>query len=924
MLGNLEVRMNGASVPVGHVRQKAVLVTLLAEADHVMPPDRLIERVWGARPPARARSVLRTYLSNLRRVLNHTGITITWHDTGYRLAVRSGAVDLHRFRHLLGEARVTGDPGRALALADEALALWRGEPLAELDTPWAHSTREQLCQERAAAEADRIDWALECGRHGELLPRLTARAHEEPLDERLAGQLMLALYRAGRQAEALERYQHTRQRLGAELGIDPGPALQDLHQRILTADPSTSSLADAPRSAVTPRQLPAPPAPFHGRDAELSRLDAALEAPDRATTVVISAIAGAGGIGKTWLALHWAHRNADRFPDGHLFVDLRGFSPDGEPMNPAVAVRGFLDTFGIDPRSIPADPHAQAALFRSLVVDKQMLIVLDNAADTSQVLPLLPGGRSCTVIVTSRNRLSGLITGHGARHLHLDVLTDAEAHAVLTDRLGRARVDTEPAAAGRLVSLCGGFPLALSIIAGHAQTQPRLPLAALAAELSDLGLGALDDDDPTASLPEVLSWSRRSLSPGHATVFALLGIAAGPDISLAAAASLVGCKPSEARTLLRALDQASLIAQDVSGRYHLHDLVRQYAGEAVLREMSVTDRENALLRWVDFHLHTAHGAHRLLDPHAVFVEPDEPTPGCAPVSFSDSAAALAWFDSEHRNLLAAHQLAVTRGRHEAAWQLALALTTFHHWRGHLHDDLVVWQTCLPSADHVAHPAARTTTHRFLGRALTRVRRYEEAAGHLQRALAVAEENGDLLNQAHAHRGLHWVRELEGDDRAALEHALRALALFRTLDNAMWEIRALNNVGWFNARLGRYDEAREYCQAALALHARHPVLDDGRAGTLDTLGFIDHHNGDHVSAIGHYRQALALRRELGNEYEVANTLDNLGYPHAALGQHHHARAAWQEALKLYRTQERHEDAVRAQHRIDSLNDADAAP
>ncbi|ONI93036.1 transcriptional regulator, SARP family protein [Saccharothrix sp. ALI-22-I] len=912
-------------VPVGHVRQKAVLVVLLTEVNRVVTPDRLIDSVWGEHTPVRARSVLRTYVSNLRRALAPTGIAITWRDTGYWLTADPDSVDLHRFRRLLAEARDTGDPRQTLALVDEALALWRGEPLAELDTPWARSVREHLHREREAARADRIDWALECGRHGDLLPELTTRAAENPLDERLAGQVMLALYRTGRPADALERYQHIRQRLADELGTDPGPALQRLHQRILTADPALT-LPDtdpAPERATgqvpPPRQLPAAPAPFVGRHDELERLDAA---QGDASTVFISAIAGAGGIGKTWLALHWAHHYADRFPDGQLFVDLRGFSPDGEPMNPAVAVRGFLDALGVDPGRLPTDLDAQAALYRSLVAGKRMLVVLDNAATAEQVSPLLPGTSTCTVLITGRTMLALLIDRHGARHLQLGILAREEAHALLVGRIGDGRVAAEPVAAGELIDLCGRYPLALSIVARYASTRPHVPLAEFTAELRELGLDMFDNDDPAVSLPAVLSWSLRGLTAEQRTVFALLGIAPGPDIDLPAAASLTGLPEAQTRKALRALEDHSLLDRRAGGRYAMHDLVRAYAATTARDDLPEPVRRAALERVVDFYLHTVHTAARLLDPHRAPTRLDPPAPGTHPHPLPDHPAALAWLDTHHPHLLSAQHTAAAHHLHQTVWHLAWTLHTFHQRRGHRHDELAVWQAAADAVEHLPDPATRTGAHRRLGRAHAALGRHEQATGHLHQALALAEHHHDPTQQAHTHYTLAQAWERRGDDRRALEHARHALDLYRTLDQPVWEAHALNAVGWLAASLGDYDTARERCQAALTLHRRHHDP-DGEATTLDSLGYIDHHTGHHHQAIRHYRQALTLRRTLGNTTQAADTLDRLGYPHAALGQHEQARAAWREALELYRQQGRGIDAARVQRQLDDFDKATEA-
>ncbi|ONI91392.1 transcriptional regulator, SARP family protein [Saccharothrix sp. ALI-22-I] len=923
VLGTVQAWAGGRRVEVGHARQQCVLVALAVDANRVVDADQLLDRAWGERIPLRGRETLYTYLSRLRRALSEVrDVTIVRRSGGWELRVDPDAVDLHRFHRLLAHARGTPDPVAGSVAVEQALALWRGEPFTGLDTPWISSVRESLGQQRRAAELDHTDLALQAGRHTELLPALAARAGEHPLDERAAAQYLLALYRCGRQADALTHYQTVRERLAQELGADPGPDLQALHHRILTADATLTVTEPAPAvQHPVPRQLPSAPPHFTGRVAELAALTTTLDAAaDHAATVVVSAIAGAGGIGKTWLALHWAHRHADRFPDGQLFVDLRGFSPEGEPMDPAVAVRGFLDALGVDPGRIPVDPHAQAALFRSLVADRRMLLVLDNAADTTQVIPLLPGSRSCTVVVTSRDRLPGLITGHGARHLALHILDDAEARDLLTTRLGAARVQAEPDAVGELVRLCGGFPLALSIIAGRAHTHPHLSLAAIADELRDSGLDALDDGDPAASLPAVLSWSHQALTADQATTFALLGIAPGADIGLPAAASLVGLALNDTRTVLRALEQASLINQDAPGRYRLHDLIRRYA-TTTAHDLAEEVREAALARVLDFYTHTAHAADRLLYPHRLPAQLGTPGPGTRHHPLPDVPAALAWFDTEHPNLLAAQRTAAAHAQHHAVWRVAWTLSTFHTRRGHHHDELDVWLAALNAAAHLPDPTTHTVTHRYLGGAYTNLGRHREATEHLHQALALAEHHHDVLHQGHIRFYLAWASERRGDYRQALEHARRVLDLPWTHDQPVWKADALNQVGWHAARLGEYDTARTHCQAALTVHRRHhnPI---GEAHALGNLGYIDHHTGRHERALDHYGQSLVLLRRAGDISNEAITLDWAGQAHTALGRHDQARAVWREALELCRRQGRHDDAERVRRQLDELSGSSA--
>ncbi|MFD5074438.1 ATP-binding protein [Streptomyces sp. NPDC058371] len=665
-----------------------------------------------------------------------------------------------------------------------------------------------------------------------------------------------------------------------------------------------------------PRQLPAPPVPFVGRHHELERLDAALRAGSAAAaTVVLSAIAGAGGVGKSWLVLHWAHRNADRFPDGQLFVDLRGFSPDGDPMDPAVAVRGFLDALGVEPNRIPLAPHAQAALLRSLVADKRMLLVLDNAADSAQVAPLLPGGGTCTVVVTSRNRLSALITGHGAHHLCVDTMSDTEARTLLAARLGSARIEAEPAAVDELVHLCGGFPLALSIVAGRAHTQPQLKLADFADELREGALDVLDDADPAASLPAVLSLSHHALSDEEAEVFALLALAPGPDIGLAAASSLTGRGRSRTRSVLRTLEQASLIGQDAAGRYRMHDLIRRYATTA--HDLSEGTRTAALRRVLDFYTHTAYAAACLLDSHRAPIELAAPVATCSPQAVGDIPAAMDWFDAEHGNLLAAQRAAAAHAFHVTAWQLAWTLNDFHYRRGHRHDQLAVWQIAVACAGHLPDAGAQILTHRLLGRAYVVLGHHQEAIKALNQALALSEQQEDRALQAQAH---YTLASIHPDGRQALEHARRALDLYRGLDQPIGEANALNAVGWYAARLGELDTAREHCRSALTLYQHHHDV-NGEAQTLDSLGYIDHHSGRHHDALQRYRQAISLYRDLDNTYETADTLERLGHSHAALGHHDQACSAWREARDLYRQQDRDQEAEQVERELDCLSDED---
>jgi DNA-binding SARP family transcriptional activator/tetratricopeptide (TPR) repeat protein len=921
LLGEVTAQVGVRPVDLGAPRQRCVLAALAVDAGQLVPADRLVGRVWGADTPRRGRATLHSHISRLRGAFAGA-LTIALRSDGYALEIdqEEPAVDLLRFRALRAQAEGAGDDARTVALLTEAVALWRGAPLTGLSGDWVEAERARWQQELWAAEQDLVDARLRTGQGEELVARLLARAARHPLDERVAGQYMLALHRAGRSADALDHFRQLRVRLIEELGTDPRGELQELHRRILAADPGLS-VAPGPGvtvATVPPRQLPAAPAPFVGRQDELDRLDAVLASGGPTDEVaLISAISGAGGIGKTWLALRWAHRNLDRFPDGQLFVDLHGFSPAGQqPARPVDVLGGFLEALGVGRDQQPADVERRAGLYRTLVADRRLLVVLDNAATTEQVTALLPGGRRCTVLVTGRTLLRGLLARHGARPVPLDVLTDAEARTLLAAALGPGRTTTAAPVLAELAELCGGLPLALALIAARAAADPRLPLGDVVAELRDLGLEVLDSEDPTdptASLPTVLSWSLRHLTEQQRTAFALLSIAPGPDIGLSAAACLTGLAEREAQATVRALADASLLDRTPGRRYRMHDLVRAYA-TTVAADLPAEVREGALRRVLDFYALTVHTADRLLNPHRDPVPLDLPDAPAHPLP--DAAAALAWCDAEHACLLAAQHTAAGHHWHATVWLLAWGLHTFHYRRGHRHDHLAVWQAAADAAEHLPGPDLVIVTHQALGLTHGHLDHHEDALRHLHHALTFAEGHDAAGHQAHTHRLLARAWTQQGDDRKALEHARCALDLYRGLDQPVGEADALNSVGWRAARLGDYETARDHCQAALALHRR---LHDptGEAATEDSLGYIEHHSGHHERAIAHFQRAITMLRDLGNTYETPGVLESSGHPHLALGDVDQARTIWREALRLFREQGRHDDVRRVQRRLDDL-------
>jgi DNA-binding SARP family transcriptional activator/tetratricopeptide (TPR) repeat protein len=894
ILGPVQVWHDRRPVQLGGTQRRCVLAVLLLQVGKVVPLDRLVERVWGEDEPARVRNAVQTHISRLRKAFApDPAVQLAAKHTGYVLQADPQTVDVCRFRRLLAEARATSDLEQSALLFGTALDLWRGRPLADVAFSEAmQRLSDGLEEERSTALEERIAVDLRLGRHATVLNEVSTLATEHPLRERLCALWILALYRCGRQAEALAVYQRTRARLAEELGIEPSPPLQRLHQRILTADPELATTV--PSRAPTPQQLPAAPRFFTGRGRELETLGTG--------TGTVTAICGTGGIGKTWLALHWAHQHFDRFPDGQLHVNLRGFAPVGQPVAPETAVRGFLDALGVDPAGVPADPQAQVGLYRSLVAGKRMLIVLDNARDTAQVAPLLPGSPSCTVLVTSRDRMPGLVTGHGARPIALDVLGQHDARQLLTRHLGASRVDAEPGAAQQLLTCCAGLPLAISVVVARALDYADFPLSVLAGELCEARLDALDAGDQRANVRAALSWSCRALTPAALTAFGFLGLVTGPDISLPTASALIGVPVAQGRTILRELENAYLVQQHQPGRYRMHDLIRLCAAE----QADLHGAEPALKRLAGFYLHTAAGGDLHLDPHRFPLDLGQPPTGV--LALDDGTAALAWFTAEHANLLATQRLAAGHGWHELVWQLASTLDTFHRHRAHLHDNLEVWQAASTAAENGGGPSDRALAYRLLGSAQSRLGMHEKGLRNLDQALAYAERASDLPGLAHTHHLLGGAWELQDDDRKALEHATQALDLFQRLDMPAWEAWVLDQVGWHQARLGRHAEARTNCERALVLARRHGDRET-EATTLDSLGYAAHRAGQHADALDHYDGALTLFRALGHRYHEADTLEHIGQAQHELGHAEPARAAWLQALELYRLQLRIHDADR---------------
>ncbi|SCF05328.1 AfsR/SARP family transcriptional regulator [Micromonospora chokoriensis] len=901
LLGDLQAQVDGHPLDVGHVRQRCVLAALLVDVNQVVQVGQLINRVWGELAPAGAQATLYSYLSRLRACLTPADdIQIIRQSGGYLLAADAASVDLHRFYQLAGLARATPDASQALRIFEESLNLWRGDPLTPLDTPWANSLRTAWERDRVAVDRDRTDLALRHGQHAALAPYLMARVEDHPLDERLVGQLMLALSRSGLQAEALDQYDRLRRRLADSLGVDPTPELQRLHTDVLKGDTELREPAGAIAAgeATVPRQLPAPPPHFAGRARELAELTRVLSVRDGADqTVAMCAVGGPGGVGKTSLALRWAHDNLTSFPDGQLYVNLRGFDPAG-PMAPEVALRGFLDGLRLPAASVPADLDARAALYRSLVAGRKMLILLDNAHDMEQVVPLLPGGLGCVVLITSRVRLGGLIANYGARWVGLDVLDGEEAHELLTRLLSRGRTDAAEDSLREIVRRCGGLPLALSIIAARAVMQPDLPLDAVTRELREEAtrLDALNAGDLTADLRAVFAASQHRLAAAPNRLFLLLALAPGPEIGLAAAARLADLSPSRTRLLLQTLQDHHLVQQHRPERYRLHDLVRLYAADRAHRDQPPELLAAALRRLVEHYLETAWRAARVLDPQREPVVADPASTEETAEEFTGQDEALAWFAREHPMLLAAVEHTATQGLDQHTWQLAWTLETFLDYQGHWRDWAQTQRLALDAARRLHDPLRQAHAHRSLGLAGTQLGLLDDAYDNQRRALALFGELGDEGRQADIARGLGWICHQRGHWAEALDFNQQALTLYQHVDHRPGQAMALNNLGWLHVMLGEHRRALAFCTQAVAVHQEIGDT-NAEAGAWDSLGFAHHHLGEYAQAVRCYERALELVRGFHEGFNEADILRHLAETRQAAGDPDGARACLEAALSL---------------------------
>jgi DNA-binding SARP family transcriptional activator len=859
VLGSLGVWDGRAWLPVRAAQQRTVLAVLLVSAGRVVTTERLVDELWGRQPPRSAVVTVQGYVRRLRRLLGAgaSDLLVT-RGRGYELVLGAADLDAAEFESLVAAGKRAVTQGRfpvAETHFRAALELWRGAAFEDVPgsaTVAAEAAR--LERVRLGALEERIGAELALGRHAEVVDELLRLAGEHPTRERLWAQLMVGLYRCGRRDDALAAYQDADRALAETLGLEPGPELRELRQRVHTDD---RELADPASTAPVrvPARLPPDIATFTGREADLRRLDAVADRGTGSPVLVIATIAGTAGVGKTALAVRWAHRVRDRFPDGQLYVNLRGYAA-GPPLRPIDALAYFLSALGVPAEECPADEERAAALYRSLLADTGTLVVLDNASSAEQVRPLLPAGAGCLALVTSRDQLRGLVASDGAIRLDLDVLGPDEAADLLTRLLGADRVRSQWDTLGELARLCGYLPLALRIAAANLTARPQQTIARYSARLRTERLAALHADAEAHPAVQVaFDHSYTALPTLARGLFRLLGLVPGPDITVPAAAALAGIEPSAAAVTLDRLARAHLVAEHAPGRFAAHDLIRHYAADRAGAEDSPDIRESALGRLFEHYLRTVDAAARLLYPHTLRVPRSD---GPKSAGFQDYSQAREWLEAERANLIAAIHHASTHGPLPAAWRLADAL------RGYfvLSRNVVDWEA-------VAHEG-----------------------------LVAAEADGDLHARAASHINVAswlWIRD---EARLAVEHYTPALALSRQAGWAQGESVALSGLGNMHAELGQLRQAVTCHRAALAIDRRTGWL-SGQSIKLGSLGLALSALGQLQLAADHLAESVAVAKQTASRMDQAAAMVNLGEAYHALGRLDDALDLLTRALAMHR-------------------------
>jgi len=921
VLGPVQVTRPGVEVDLGARQQRLILALLLANAGQPIGIGSIVEVLWGERPPQSAVNVVHRYVGALRRLFEpglparSPGRWLLGDAAGYRMQVDPLNLDLLRFRMLAEQARSDASEDRwpqAMASFASALSLWRGPcgGVAELAAN-DHLTFSAIDHECADLAREATALALRLDKARAVLPVLRRMAEHRPLDEALQAQLVLAVSADGQQAEAIAHYHNVRRRLADELGVDPGEELRAAYQQVLrqdTAAPASPAVAGIPASpvknpaprltTVPPAQLPADLAYFTGRDEAQSRTLSLVNGHILTqASMPVLAIDGIPGIGKTSLAIHLAHQLTEAYPDGQLYVDLQGFDPEQSVLHPAEALQGFLNALGVPDADIPVSHHARSGLYRSVLAGRRILVVLDNAHSVEQVRPLLPGSPGCLALVTSRKRLAGLATAHGAHLMTLDVLSVQDARGFLTSRIGSQRTSAEPEAVDEVIERCGRLPLALAVVASRALTHPDHKLIDIARELRD-AQGSLDGfstDDIDNDIRAIFSWSYRRLGAQAARMFRLLSQHPGPDIAVPAMASLAGVALTEARLLIGELVRTGLLAEHKVGRFWMHDLIRAYAQELVHRHDDEITRAGAFERLTAHYRQSAYEADRLLGP-SIMLDPPEAMAGVVTARLGDGIEAGAWLNAERQVLKSVVQRLIEAGDAATAWRLTVNLHFFNQREGWCHDWAATSRACLQAATAAGDDLGCAFMARSLSGAEMMLGNHESALQLLHRSLELFTQLGHCSGQALVYRNLGQVTDLQGRHQEAIGYFERAVHLMEAQGDLFSQVLALGCLADAHTSLGHLEISMDLINRALpiadALDSIH-----GKGFCHEMMAKCLQAKGDLPAARRIWSEAIEIFRRSEWRMNTVSCLLHLGDTALAMGDAAGAREAWQEALDL---------------------------
>ncbi|MGW0504386.1 BTAD domain-containing putative transcriptional regulator [Micromonospora sp. NPDC003241] len=902
LLGPVEAVVRGEPVPLGRPQQRAVLAYLLLNANVLVSAEQVAEALWGGAPPARARAQVQVCVSRLRHLTRTADLPemIFSGSGGYRLDLHDADLDTTVFSGLVADARRHTDAGEhepAATLLRQALALWRGPALAGASAAFVPGAAASLHDKQLAASEDLFDAEFALGRHAEAVAPLRRLTAANPWHEGLVVRLMTALAGSGHQAEALRVFERIRRRLADELGVEPGARLAETHRQVLRQQfppsrpaPAVADTGPSPR----PAQLPAGLSTFTGRVDALAELDAMLERARASGALAVVAIIGTAGVGKTALAIRWAHRVRSQFDGGQLFLDLGGHSP-GAPLAPLDALSRCLRALGVPPTQVPDDVDEAANLYRSVVADKQMLFLLDNARDTAHVQPLLPGGAGCLVIVTSRSHLGGLATRHDAQRLSLDVLAPSEATELLARVIGEDRVSGQEATLAELARDCAHLPLALRIAAADLQTRRHETISDYLARLragDPLTMLTVREDEQIA-VRSAFAASYRTLPPRLRRLFRLFGLVPGADVTAESAAVMLGCGAAEAAELLSRLADAHLVQERTAGRFGTHDLLGRYVAELA----SLDDNRRTLDDLLSWYLFSVYAAADRLYPQVLRVPVQSAVPARGHLRFTSHVDALAWLDAERHNLVAATRHATRQELHTLAWSLADALRGYL-WLGmHTAQWSEVARLGLSAARAARHDQAEAAARLSLAALYWRLERFSEAIDEYRLALRSAHRSGWREGQAAALGNLGPVYRMTGQPHEALRVVRQALELNESSGRTAGVAVNHNNLGLVCADLGRLTEAADHHQAALTLAQRNKAV-GSRALILSNLGSVYHLLGRSDDAVRTLTTALELHEQTGSRGR-ATTLCALARVHHARGDDARATSLARQALDMAR-------------------------